>query len=167
MWCERSMLSVETKRNHTWVGLFRFLNNALIIMLYDIESGISILYQSFNSKQHNTLYCSHKWVNSFWILYNYINKMLVIIAINVFPTQCSHFSFIWTTPLFLSYSLLLRSIMKKAKEVIFDNYTRNTSMPSKRVNRKNVWIIVSIHSSWKQREKAFLCLPIGKTLLNQ
>ena len=57
--------------------------------------------------------------------------------------------------------------MKKAKEVIFDNYTRNTSMPSKRVNRKNVWIIVSIHSSWKQREKAFLCLPIGKTLLNQ
>ena len=57
--------------------------------------------------------------------------------------------------------------MKKAKKVIFDNYTRNTSMPSKRVNRKNVWIIVSIHSSWKQREKAFLCLPIGKTLLNQ
>ncbi|CBK25254.2 uncharacterized protein [Blastocystis hominis] len=28
--------------------------------------------------------------------------------------------------------------MKKAKEVIFDNYTRNTSMPSKRVNRKNL-----------------------------
>ena len=29
------MLSVETKHNQTWVGLFRFLNNTLITMLCD------------------------------------------------------------------------------------------------------------------------------------
>ena len=57
--------------------------------------------------------------------------------------------------------------MKKAKEVIFDSYTRNTSVPSKKVNRKNVWTIVTIHLSWKQREEAFLYLPIDKILLNQ
>ena len=57
--------------------------------------------------------------------------------------------------------------MKKAKEVVFDNYTRNTSVPSKKVNRNNICIIVTIHSSWKQKEEAFLFLPIDKTLLNQ
>ena len=57
--------------------------------------------------------------------------------------------------------------MKRAKEVIFDNYTRNTSVLSKKVNRKNVWTIVTIYSSWKQKEEASLYLLIDKTLLNQ
>ena len=57
--------------------------------------------------------------------------------------------------------------MKKAKEVIFDNYTRNPSLPNKKASRKAVRIVTAIDSSWKQKEKASLYMHIGKTLSNQ
>ena len=57
--------------------------------------------------------------------------------------------------------------MKKAKNKIFDIYTRSTYVFSMKENRNNVWTIVIMHSSWKQREEVFLYLPIDKTLLNQ
>ena len=57
--------------------------------------------------------------------------------------------------------------MKKAKEVIFDNYTRNPSLPNKKASRKAVRIVTAIDSSWKQKGKASLYMHIGKTLSNQ
>ena len=81
--------------------------------------------------------------------------------------QCSHFLLELSLFLFFPISFQFRSDMKKAKEVIFDNYTRNPSLPNKKASRKAVRIVTAIDSSWKQKEKASLYMHIGKTLSNQ